>query len=226
MTYILTQNTVDRLKREVKIMTQVRHPNLVRFIAAVLDEAAETLRSPPMIITELLDCNFRNAYEEKKISQAHHLTIFRDIGYGLHHLHCLPQPIIHCDVSSPNILLQAQPSAGWLAKVSDLGSANFAKLAHTAGEGAIIYTAPEAFPDSDTDTEPPPKIDVYSYGIVVCELISREMPVSEQYRAMLQQVKGKWPVMHSLIVRCTKRNPLDRPTMADILDELPRHRSP
>ena len=70
------------------------------------------------------------------------------------------------------------------------------------------------------------KIDVYSYGVVVCELFSGEMPVSEQYRAMLQQVKGKWPVMHSLIVLCTKRNPLDHPTMADILDELPRHRSP
>ena len=219
---------MDRLRREVAIMAQVRHPNLVCFIAAVFDEAAEQLRESPMIITELLDTNLRSAYQEGRVQRTDYLTILRDIAYALHYLHGLQQPIIHRDVSSPNVLLQKQPSGGWLAKVSDFGSANLAKLAYTAGEGAIIYTAPEAFPDiaSDTDTEPPPmttKIDVYSYGVVVCELIVGEMPVPERYRAMLQQVKGKWPAMHSLIVRCTKRNPLDRPTMADILDELSQH---
>ena len=220
-------NIVNRLRREVAIMAQVRHPNLVCFIAAVFDEAAEQLQKSPMIITELLDTNLRSAYQEGRVQTdgKMHLTILRDVAYALHHLHGLQQPIIHRDISAPNVLLKEQPSGGWLAKVSDFGSANLAKLARTAGEGAIIYTAPEAFPDtaSDADTDPPPmttKMDVYSYGVVVCELIAGEMPVPERYRAMLQQVKGKWPAMHSLIVRCTKRNPLDRPTMADILDEL------
>ena len=224
---ILTQNTVDRLKREVKIMAQVRHPNLVRFIAAVLDEAAERLQLPPMIITELLDINLRKAYKDKRINAASHLTILRDVAYGLHHLHGLQQPIIHRDVSAPNVLLQEQPSGGWLAKVADFGSANFSKLARTTGEGAVIYTAPEAFPHTASDVDPQPtpmttKIDVYSYGIVACELIVGEMPTTERYRAMLQQVKGKWVFMYNLIGRCTKHSPLHRPTMANILDELPR----
>ena len=218
-------NIVNRLRREVAIMAQVRHPNLVCFIAAVFDEEAEQLQKSPMIITELLDTNLRSAYQEGRVQTDGkvYLTILRDVAYALHHLHGLQQPIIHRDISAPNVLLQAQPSGGWLAKVSDFGSANLAKLAHTAGEGAIIYTAPEAFPDTASDAEPSlmtTKIDVYSYGKVACELIVREIPVPERYQAMLQQVKGKSPAMHSLIVRCTKRNPLDRPTMADILDEL------
>lgn len=224
---ILRQNTVDRLRREINIMAQVHHPNLVRFIAAVLDGRAERLQAPPLIITELLDINLRKAYEEKRVVPANYLTVLRDIAYGLHHLHSLQQPIIHRDVSSPNVLLQQQPSGGWLAKVSDFGSANFAKQAYTAGEGAIIYSAPEAFPTtvSDPDSERPllsTKVDVYSYGVVACELVTGEIPTSERYRAMLQQVKDKWAFMHGLILRCTKRSPLDRPTMADILDELPR----
>ena len=48
-------------------MAQVRHPNLVRFIAAVLDEAAERLQAPPMIVTELLDTNLRLAYQQGRL---------------------------------------------------------------------------------------------------------------------------------------------------------------
>jgi multidrug efflux pump subunit AcrA (membrane-fusion protein) len=226
-TAILKQNTVERLRREINIMAQVRHPNLVRFIAAVLDGPAERLQAPPMIITELMDINLRQAYEEKRVVPAHYLTILRDVAYGLHHLHSLQQPIIHRDVSAPNVLLQQQPNGGWLAKVSDFGSANFAKQARTAGEGAIIYSAPETFPStvSDPDSEPPlltTKVDVFSYGVVACELVTGEMPASDKYRAMLRKVEKKWAFMHGLIVRCTKRSPLERPSMADILDELPQ----
>ena len=133
----------------------------------------------------------------------------------------------------PNVLLQQQPNGGWLAKVSDFGSANFAKDARTAGEGAIIYSAPETFPatvsdpDSDPDSDPPlltTKVDVYSYGVVACELVTGKMPTSERYRAMVKEVQEKWVFMHGLITRCTKRDPLHRPTMANILDELPRPR--
>ena len=212
---------LQRLIREINIVAQVRHPNLVHFIAAILDEA------PPMIITELLDINLRKAYQKKVVVPSHHLSILRDIAYGLHHLHSLQQPIIHRDVSSPNVLLQQQPNGGWLAKVSDFGSANFAKDARTAGEGAIIYSAPETFPAtvSDSYSEPPlltTKVDVYSYGVVACELVTGQMPTSERYRAMVKEVQEKWVFMHGLITRCTKRDPLHRPTMADILDELPR----
>ena len=216
-------NMVDRMRREVKIMAHVRHPNLVRFIAAVLDEAAEQLRAPPLIVTELLDTNLRQAYQQGRLQTTDCVTILRDVAYALHYLHDHMQPIIHRDVSSPNILLQALPNKGWLAKVSDFGSANLAKLAHTAGEGAIIYSAPETFPHTDLHTEPPPmttKIDVYSYGILVCEVVTSQVPFSENIRGMLQQVKTKWEFMYNLIVRCTKHNPLERPTMAEVLDDL------
>ena len=100
-------NIVNRLRREVAIMAQVRHPNLVCFIAAVFDEAAEQLQESPMIITELLDTNLRSAYQEGRVQRTDYLTILRDVAYGLHYLHGLQQPIIHRDVSSPNVLLQA-----------------------------------------------------------------------------------------------------------------------
>ena len=215
-------NIVGRIRREVQIVSQVCHPNLVRFIAAVLDEDAEQLKASPMIITELLDTNLRIAYQESRIQESHTISILRDVAFALHYLHAHLQPIIHRDISAPNILLQALPDRGWLAKVSDFGSANLAKLARTTGEGAIVYTAPEAFPHTDPDTEPPElttKIDVFSYGVLMCEVFTRKPPFAENYlRSMLKNLQGK--PEHGLISRCTKPSPEDRPSMAKVLDEL------
>ena len=208
---------LERLERETKIMTQLRHPNLVRIIAAVFDG-----KVPPMIITELLDTDLRLCYEQGRLQNRDKLPIFCDIAYGLHYLHDRQEPIIHRDVSTPNVLLQALPNGMWKAKISDFGSANLAHLSKTAGEGAIVYTAPEAFP-VDLDCPLPPqttKIDVYSYGILLCEVITCSFPDLEHFRDMRNQVEHQWLLMHGLIVSCTERNPGDRPAMARIIDKL------
>ena len=215
-------NIIGRMRREVQIMSQVRHPNLVRFIAAVLDEAAEQLQASPMIITELLDTNLRIAYQGGRFQEAHCTSIFCDVAFALHYLHSHLPLIIHRDVSTPNVLLQALPNRGWLAKVSDFGSANLAELAHTIGEGAIVFTAPEALPHTDLDTDPPKettKMDVFSYGVLMCEVLIREPPFTHNYlRNTLQRLQHR--PEHGLILRCIKRSPKDRPSMAEVLDEL------
>ena len=220
---IVNQHTLERLERETQLMTQVRHPNLVRIVAAVFDEESQALRAPPMIITELLDMNLRQCYEQGRLQGSSRMPIFKDVAYGLHYLHDRQEPIIHRDVSAPNVLLQALPAGMWRAKVSDFGSANVARLSKTAGEGAIIYTAPEAFPQTDPSAPHVPhttKIDVFSYGILLCEVITARLPDPAQYFERLEMVRGQSTPLHGLIVSCTKHNPDDRPTIARVIDEL------
>ena len=223
---ILSPHYVDRLQREMRMLAQVRHPNLVQFLGVVLDEAALRLQEPPMIITELLDVNLRNAYERRLVFNK--LSVFQDVAQALNYLHERHNPIIHRDISAPNVLLEALPNGMWKGKVSDLGSANLAKLAQTLAEGAIIYAAPETLPQlahqaHDPHSPPPPqttKIDVYSYGILLCEVVTSRFPDPAQYHDMLGQVQREWPFMYGLILSCTKYNSVERPTMAEVLTKL------
>ena len=222
---ILNQRLLDRLRRETRMMLQVQHPNLIGIIAAVFDEAANRLRSPPIIITELLDINLRQCYQRGRLQAANRMPVFLDVAYGLHYLHDRQEPIIHRDVSAPNVLLKALPNGMWRAKVSDFGSANLARLSMTAGEGAIIYTPPEAFPQMDPKSPRIPqttKIDVYSFGVLMCEVITAEQPDPDIYHERLEQVRRSSIPMHGLIVRCTDRSPDKRPTMAAVIDDLNR----
>ena len=217
---------VEEFRREIGIMASVKHPNLVRFIAAVFDDAVEQLLDTPLLVLELLHTNLRKAYERGAVETSHvKISIFRDVAYGLHYLHEHNEPIIHRDVSAPNVLLELLPGDMWRAKLSDFGSANFAKRAQTLGVGAIIYTAPEMFPREGPRTPMArltTKCDVFSYGIVLVEVITKTMPTRENRHQMFGEVETKWPLVFELASRCTETVPEARPTMAYVLNMLNR----
>ena len=220
---ILSEVNVGRLKREMQMLALVRHPNLVLFFAVVFDEKADLRAFPPYIITELLDTDLRSAYERKVVDPKYFIGIFQDVARALDYLHRRHEPIIHRDVSSANVLLKRLPRNSWVAKLSDLGSANFAREAYTMNEGAAVYCAPEAVTDARNTRsiqQLTPKVDVFSYGILLCEVATTTFPDEEQLPLMLARVLDEWPNLCKLIDSCTAGDPEKRPTMANILDRL------
>jgi ubiquitin thioesterase CYLD len=222
---ILSQQNIVRLQREMRLLALIRHPNLLQFIAAVIDEQGDHRRNPPYIITELLDTSLRAAYEEKKLANQHQLSVFQDTARALDYLHRRYEPIIHRDVSSANVLLKQQPDGSWLAKVCDLGSANLAREAYTLNEGSRVYCAPEAFTEKSktrSDDTLTTKIDVFSFGVMLCEVITAQFPDEDRFPTMLQRTHRLWPQIHTLILSCIERDPDCRPSMADVLITLAR----
>ena len=202
------------MRKEIAIMAQVRHPNLVLLIAAVMDT-----KNSPLIITELLETSLRKAYEENLLQSSSKLNIFRDIAAALNYLHlhhC--GEIIHRDVSSANVLMEAKPNNQWKAKLSDFGSAKLAIEAKPTAPGAPVYSAPEV--RKEMGIRQTAKLDVYSYGILLCEVIVEQFPDEESFPSMMQEVQGKWPFMHCLISSCIQDHPDKRPTMSYILSEF------
>ena len=203
----------DLLRREISLMAKVRHPNLLLFMAAVLDCPSNT----PIIITELMDTNLRQAYHNAQLTNnGVRLSILRDVSAALNYLHLQPNPIIHRDVNSANVLLLALPNNKWRGKLSDFGSANLVQHASTPGPGAAMYTAPEVFRGEQQST----KMDTFSFGKLLCEVFTNRLPDPGAFPSMLQSMAKDWPLMHQLISSCVQQDPNKRPAMSYIVGQL------
>ena len=220
---IVSPAFLQLLNREINIMAQLRHPNLLQFIGAVLDHPSGN----PMIITEIMDISLRGAYEKKQLSPVPVsicLSIMRDVAVGLNYLHCLPDPIIHRDVSSANVLLESKGPGKWKTKISDFGSAKFAHSAVTKAAGAEVYSAPEALQAviEFEEEKQTPQMDVYSYGILLCEVVTCQFPERQIFRGMLQKVRTQSQPLYGLVASCIKKDSQDRPTMKQVIQQLDR----
>ena len=142
---ILSPYYMKTLGREINIASQCRHPNLLQFICATKNEKNRLL-----IVTELMDTTLRSlltqrASERSVLELQEIKSISLDVARGLNYLHSQkPNPIIHRDISSANVLLWLENSSVKRAKISDYGAANFMEMCNTSNPGAILYAAPEA----------------------------------------------------------------------------------
>ena len=128
-------------QREMDIASRCRHPCLLQFIGATEDES-------PLFVTEIMETSLQNLLQKRKQNN-HHLTetdiifISLDVARALNYLHQRkPEPIVHRDVSSANVLLWKQNNQ-WRGKLGDYGTAKFLQETMTVAPGAMIYAAPE-----------------------------------------------------------------------------------
>ena len=210
---IISPHNQELFAKEMKISARCRHKNLVEFIGAVPDH-------PAIIVIEMMDCTLRFALSSGRVIPNHIHPISTDVAQGLIYLHSIqPHPLIHRDVSAPNVLLKAVGAAGgWIAKLSDLGSAQFANIAQTLAPGCVLYAAPEV-QQRDTAHRQTEKIDVYSYGVLLIEILTREMPTGVLSQ-LINSLIPIWPQFISLIQRCTNTDPTRRPTMREVITSL------
>ena len=205
---ITSPTTRELFHQEMQMALHCQHRNIVTFLGV-------TLEGHPVILMELMDVNLRNAYERGNVQYPQVLGILHDIASALHFLHTRPDPVIHRDVSSANVLLKAQYNGEWLAKLGDLGTAKIQQHVTTPGPGALAYAAPEvADPKSHSA-----KMDVYSFGILVVEILTKTLPF-QNLNTLKIQVQQQFPEYHQLITSCTNQQSSDRPTMYDVIEQL------
>ena len=159
----------------------------------------------------------RKELEKCPMTKPQVITIGTDVTAALNYLHMWkPQPILHRDVSSANVLLESSVQSKWKAKLSDYGSANLLENVRTAGPGSPVYSAPEA----TTPKLHSPAMDIYSVGILLVEMATGHFPSSVSYEREVQIQEVKWPIMKKLVLRCTHDDPKSRPTTEKLLKDL------
>ena len=209
---IISDYNRELFEREMKIASHARHPNLVLFIGAVTTGNLT-------IVSELMETSLRKVMEEGNLTPPDIHTISKDVACALVYLHSLPDPIVHRDVGSANVLLNAKKD-GWQAKLGDFGSANFLAKLGTVGLGCVAYAAPEAVDPRQQG----PKMDVYSFGVLLLEMcIGKFMDHHTLESTKVAVVTWSDPSKKSLgewSKRCIERDPDKRPNMADFVRQF------
>ena len=89
------------------LAAKCRHPNLLQFIGAT-----KFNKEVPLIVTEIMQISLRKKLERGEVSSEQIINISIGVACGLNYLRkTTPSPILHRDVSSANVLLNALPSS-------------------------------------------------------------------------------------------------------------------
>uniref|UniRef100_A0A0E0H5U3 non-specific serine/threonine protein kinase n=1 Tax=Oryza nivara TaxID=4536 RepID=A0A0E0H5U3_ORYNI len=211
--------------REIAIMKRVRHPNVVLFMGAVT-------KCPHLsIVTEYLPRGslFRlinKASAGEMLDLRRRLRMALDVAKGINYLHCLNPPIVHWDLKTPNMLVDKN----WSVKVGDFGLSRFKAntfISSKSVAGTPEWMAPE-FLRGEPSNE---KCDVYSFGVILWELMTMQQPwnglspaqvvgaVAFQNRR-LPIPQETVPELAALVESCWDDDPRQRPSFSSIVDTL------
>ena len=200
------RSSIAQFKQEIDMISKLRHRHILQFYGACIQPSCL------FMVTELMDTDLFSALRQGARytwGGEYGREVLMGIASGLHHLHSRRPPIVHRDIKSPNILIM-----NGLAKIADVGIANtMAATDMTAQRGfTIAWAAPEVILRKRANE----KIDIWSFGIILWEVVTGNMPHPGQL------VFPSQAPMHlrSLYMQCTSDNPSNRPTAAEIIHAL------
>ncbi|PON36285.1 Serine/threonine protein kinase [Parasponia andersonii] len=211
----------QQFQQEVKMLATLKHPNIVRFIGAC--------RKPMVwcIVTEYAKGGSVRQFLMKRQSRSVPLKLAvkqaLDVARGMAYVHGLG--LIHRDLKSDNLLIFSDKSI----KIADFGVARIEVQTEgmTPETGTYRWMAPEMIQHRPYTQ----KVDVYSFGIVLWELITGMLPfqnmtaVQAAFAVVNKGVRpivpnDCLPVLGEIMTRCWDANPDVRPPFTEVVRML------
>ncbi|XP_078181047.1 putative LRR receptor-like serine/threonine-protein kinase At1g67720 [Carex rostrata] len=227
---------------EVTLLSRIHHKNLVKFLGYSQQDDSNILVYEFMHEGTLSE-HLRGPPEKKISSWVRRMEIAEDAAKGIEYLHtgCSPE-IIHRDLKSSNILLDKNMRA----KVSDLGLSKLmadGTYVSSMIKGTFGYMDPEYYATQQFTV----KTDIFSFGIILLELISGCGPISREDFGDDFQYIAEWAKdnvengnIHAIIdksleptydiqsiwkitevaLMCVKQRGMERPSISEVLKEI------
>ncbi|KAJ3244840.1 Serine/threonine-protein kinase wnk3 [Chytriomyces hyalinus] len=220
----LAKREAQRILSEIQILKSLRNDHIITMYHAWGAKGPDG-RERVFFITELMTAGTLKAYLKKSKGPAR-LPVLkkwaRQILHGLNYLHSRSPPIIHRDLKCENIFMNGYNGQ---AKIGDLGLAIPKSKDHASSVlGTPEFMAPELYEEKYDE-----KVDIYAFGMVVLEMVTKEYPYSEctnQYQIFKKVTAGVKPMSLAKITDpetlqfielCIQYNPAYRPAAGDLL---------
>ncbi|XP_021739006.1 probable serine/threonine-protein kinase SIS8 [Chenopodium quinoa] len=219
----LTGDVLVQFKCEAEMMIRLRHPNVVLFMGAVT-------RSPNLsILTEFIPRGslYRLLHRSgAQINESKRMKMALDVARGMNYLHTSHPTVVHRDLKSPNLLVDKN----WVVKVCDFGLSRLkyhTYLSSNSTAGTPEWMAPEVLRNEPSNE----KCDVYSFGVILWELVTLSVPwtglnpmqvvgaVGFQNRRLIIPEEVD-PVVAQIIRDCWENDPRLRPSFSQIISRL------
>ncbi|KAI9994826.1 hypothetical protein PInf_011664 [Phytophthora infestans] len=219
-TQAVGEELLNEFHREVAVVSKLRHPNIVLFLGAAIN--------PPRycLVFEFMENNTLTDLIRARRAPIDFFRLVAEMAMGMNYLHLCS--IMHRDLKSGNVLIDSHGTA----KISDFGLSCVLEIGSssdlTAETGTYRWMAPEVIRHEPYSS----KADVYSFGIVLWELLARDQPfrgltpIQAAFAVARQQMRPALPrqtpqKIGELIEHCWHHDPARRPDFGAILEALP-----
>ncbi|KAH9514827.1 hypothetical protein Btru_023738 [Bulinus truncatus] len=209
----------DVKETDIRNLRKLNHPNIISF-KGVCTQA-------PCYCIIMEYCPYGQLYEVlrdgKEIPPTLVLDWAKQIASGMNYLHS--HKIIHRDLKSPNVLVASND----IVKISDFGTSREwnEKSTKMSFAGTVAWMAPEVIRNEMCSE----KVDIWSYGVVLWELLTAEVPYKDVDSSAIiwgvgsnslhLPVPGTCPEGFKLLMRqCWSAKPRNRPSFRQILMHL------
>jgi serine/threonine protein kinase len=230
---MVSPSNIRYLKWESSILSRLNHPLIVGFEGHI----PATTNRPEMLVTEFIPNgsladhlpSTKNSGESIVTGETRVAIIVVGIVLAMRYLHSCN--IIHRDLKPANIFVDWD----WIIRIGDfshsviLDEAGWRVASTQQSSFDAFYAAPECFENSPTLES-----DVFSFGVILCELLSGEPGYSRSLsphelmnRVTSHKLRPLIPSficndMKELILNCWSNHPKDRPSFVEILFRLDR----
>eukprot|EP00884_Botryococcus_braunii_P005890 jgi/Botrbrau1/15301/Bobra.0096s0004.1 len=203
-----TESQQTGIVKEIAVLRACRHPHVVQF------QGVSFIHDTVILVMEYMSGgDLLNGIQSSDTFRWYKrgAQVAYDIISGLAYLHA--HNLIHLDVKSPNVLLTKYGRA----KLGDVGLATWLTAFQTHAslpgcQGTFAYMAPEVL----IDGKAAPSSDIYSFGIVLWEIVTGGVPKRGCLRPA--RVPQECPQeVADVIERCTTADPKERPTAKDLM---------